>query len=58
MDGLYLEVLEKLLNAQITTINLIFNLTEEDLDNLDIKGAQRDKLEDFLTEYLNKKQKK
>ncbi|HHX99361.1 TPA: ATP-binding cassette domain-containing protein [Candidatus Dojkabacteria bacterium] len=58
MDGLDKEVLEKLLNAQITTINLIFNLTEEDLDNLDIKGAQRDKLEDFLTEYLNKKQKK
>lgn len=58
MHGLDNEVLEKLLNAQITTINLIFNLTEEDLDNIDIKGAQRDKLEDFLTEYLNKKQKK
>ncbi len=58
MDGLDKGVLEKLLNAQITTINLIFNLTEEDLGNIDIKGAQRDKLEDFLTEYLNKKQKK
>lgn len=58
MDSLDEEVKKKLLDAQITSIDLILNLTDEDLDNLNIKDSQRDTLEDFLSEYLNKKQKK
>ena len=58
MEKLDKKILEKFLNAKINTVNLILNLTEDDLDNLKITGKERKKLEDFLKEYLNNKEKK
>lgn len=49
---------EKLLSANITNMELLLNLTEEDLDNLKIVKGERAELENFLREYLNSKDKK
>lgn len=58
LDKLDKETKEKLLSANITGMDLLFNLTEEDLDNLKIVKDERTKLEDFLRDYLNSKNKK
>ena len=53
MDKLDNKTLQKLLNAKITSINLILNLTEDDLLNLKIVKKEKKELEKFLKEYLN-----
>jgi len=58
METLDKKILEKFLNAKINSVDLILNLTEDDLDNLKITGKERKKLEDFLKEYLNNKESK
>lgn len=58
MDELNKKVLKKLLDAKITSVDLILNLTEDDLDNLDVKEKERRELESFLKEYLNNKKDK
>lgn len=57
LDGLDEGTKSKLLKANITSIDLVLNLTEDDLDNLKIKNKERKDLENFLKDYLsNKKQ--
>lgn len=58
LEELDKKILEKFLNAKINSVDLILNLTEDDLDNLKITGKERKKLEDFLKEYLNNKESK
>lgn len=58
MDGLDKGTKTKLLKAKITSMDLILNLTEEDLDNLKIVKKERKDLEKFLKDYLNNKNKK
>ena len=57
MDKLNKKTLKKFLDASITFIDLVLNLTEEDLDSLNIKGKEKKELETFLKEYLNNKNK-
>ena len=58
MDDLDKKTLKKLLDAKITTVSLILNLTEEDLSNLKIGKKEKKKLEKFLKEYLNSSKSK
>ncbi len=58
MDDLDKKTLKKLLDAKITTVSLILNLTEEDLSNLKIGKKEKKKLEKFLKEYLNSNKSK
>ncbi len=58
MEKLDKKMLEKFLNAKINSVDLILNLTEDDLDNLKITEKEREKLESFLREYLNNKESK
>ncbi len=58
MDKLDKKTLKKLLDAKITTVSLILNLTEEDLSNLKIGKKEKKKLEKFLKEYLNSSKSK
>jgi len=58
MDKLDKRTLQKFLDAKITSVNLILNLTEEDLLNLKIVKKEKKELEKFLKEYLNNKCKK
>ena len=58
MDKLDKRTLQKFLDAKITSINLILNLTEDDLLNLKIVKKEKKELEKFLKEYLNNKCKK
>lgn len=48
------DILEKLLKAKINTLELVFNLTENDLKNLKISKKEQEELEEFVKEYLNK----
>jgi len=58
MDDLDKKTLKKLLDAKITTVSLILNLTEDDLRNLKIGKKEKKKLEKFLKEYLNSSKSK
>ncbi len=58
MDDLDKKTLKKLLDAKITTVSLILNLTEDDLRNLKIGKKEKKKLEKFLKEYLNSNKSK
>lgn len=58
MDDLDKKTLKKLLDAKITTLSLILNLTEDDLRNLKIGKKEKKKLEKFLKEYLNSNKSK
>ena len=51
------DVLEKLLEAKINNIDLVLNLTERDLENLKLSSKEKDILEKFVKEYLNKVEK-
>lgn len=57
MDGLDKGTKAKFLKAKITSMDLILNLTENDLDNLKITKKEKKDLEKFLKEYLNNKKK-
>ncbi|NMC08753.1 ATP-binding cassette domain-containing protein [Candidatus Microgenomates bacterium] len=54
LKGLKKDILEKLLKAKINTLELVFNLTENDLKNLKISKKEQEELEEFVKEYLNK----
>jgi len=54
LKGLNKDVLKKLQDAKINTLELVFNLTESDLKNLKISKKEQEDLEDFVKEYLNK----
>jgi len=58
LEELDKKILEKFLNAKINSVDLILNLTENDLNNLKITDKEREKLESFLKEYLNNKESK
>ena len=58
LEELDKKILEKFLNAKINSVDLILNLTDDDLDNLKITDKEREKLESFLKEYLNNKESK
>jgi len=53
MKKLDKKILKKLLDAKIFSVGLILNLTEDDLENLNIEKKEKKKLENFLKEYLN-----
>ena len=55
LKGLNKKVVDKLLNAKINNIELVLNLTEKDLENLDLTEKEKDSLEDFVRKYLNSK---
>lgn len=55
LDGLDKKTREKLLKAKITSIDLVLNLTEDDLKNLKIVNKERKSLESFLKDYLSNK---
>jgi cell division transport system ATP-binding protein len=57
LEGLDKNVLNKLLEANINNIDLVLNLTGTDLDNLKLSSKEKDKLEKFVKEYLNKVEK-
>lgn len=48
----------KLLKAKINSIDLVLNLTEDDLENLKVSKKEREALEKFLKNYLSSKNKK
>ncbi len=48
------DILKKLQDAKINTLELIFNLTESDLKNLKITKKEQEELESFVKDYLNK----
>lgn len=58
LDGLDKGTKAKLLKAKITSIDLVLNLTEDDLENLKINKKEREALEKFLKNYLSSKNKK
>ena len=58
LEELDKKILEKFINAKINSVDLILNLTENDLNNLKITDKEREKLESFLKEYLNNKESK
>lgn len=51
------EIVEKLLTANIDNIDLVLNLTERDLENLKLSKKEKETLEKFVREYLNKSNK-
>ena len=51
------DILEILSKAKIDSIDMVFNLTDSDLDNLKFSKEQKDSLEKYLEKYLNKKEK-
>jgi cell division transport system ATP-binding protein len=51
------KVLEKLLEAKIENIDLVLNLTERDLENLKLTKKEKETLEKFVRDYLNKEEK-
>lgn len=53
MNKLDKKTLKKLLDAKIFSMELILNLTEDDLEHLKIVKKEKKKLENFLKEYLN-----
>ena len=58
LDGLDKGTRTKLLKAKITSIDLVLNLTEDDLTNLKMSKRERKDLEKFLKDYLSSKNKK
>ncbi len=58
MDKLDKGTRNKLFRANITSIDLVLNLTEDDLDNLKIIKKERRALENFLKDYLSNKNNK
>ena len=57
LKGLNEEIVEKLLTANINNIDLVLNLTERDLENLKLSKKEKENLEKFVREYLNKSNK-
>ena len=51
------KIVDKLLNAKIKDMDLVLNLTEDDLENLKLTKGERKSLEEFVKEYLNKSEK-
>jgi cell division transport system ATP-binding protein len=48
------DILEKLLTAKIDSMDLVLNLTERDLQNLKLSKKEKNTLEEYVKEYLNK----
>ena len=57
LKGLKKKIVDKLLNAEIKDMDLVLNLTEQDLENLKLTKGERKSLEEFVKEYLNKSEK-
>jgi cell division transport system ATP-binding protein len=57
LKGLNKDVVEKLMPAKIENMDLVLNLTERDLENLELTKKEKDDLEKFVKEYLNKEGK-
>lgn len=57
LKGLHKRVVNKLLTANITNIDLVLNLTESDLENLNLTKKEKSLLEKFVSNYLNSKEK-
>lgn len=51
------DILKKLTKANISSMDLILNLTEDDLKNMKFSKKEQETLEDFVREYLNKNKK-
>lgn len=51
------KVSKKLLDAKINSMDLILNLTERDLENLKLTKKEKETLEKFVKDYLNKEGK-
>lgn len=47
-------ILDKLLKANINSINLVLNLTESDLENLKLTQKEKNDIEELVKKYLNK----
>ncbi len=58
LDGLDKGTKAKLLKAKITSIDLVLNLTEDDLETLKMTKKEKEKLESFLKDYLTSKETK
>lgn len=57
LKGLHKRVVNKLVKANITNIDLVLNLTETDLENLELTKKEKTLLEKFVRKYLNSKEK-
>lgn len=57
LEGLHKRVVNKLLDANITNIELVLNLTDADLENLKLTKKEKKLLEKFVSKYLNSKEK-
>jgi len=57
LKGLNKDVVEKLMSAKIENMDLVLNLTERDLENLELSKEEKDDLEKFVKDYLNKEEK-
>lgn len=57
LKGLHKRVVNKLLDANITNIELVLNLTDADLENLKLTKKEKKLLEKFVSKYLNSKEK-
>lgn len=57
LKGLDKDVKSILEKAKITDMDMIFNLTETDLNNLKFSNEQKEELEKYVKNYLNKEKK-
>lgn len=57
LEGLDKAIVSKLLEANINDMELVLNLTQRDLENLKLNKEEKNILEKFVKEYLNKSSK-
>lgn len=57
LKGLNKKIVDKLLVANINSMDLVLNLTERDLKNLGLTQKEKDSLEAFVKKYLNSNDK-